>query len=251
MDKNMAKHMEQFRETVAKTGEDVVFRIFPQKIIALGELLATWNDPSSPYHTSNALKSTDPTVYPTSDSSAEPSVSKKRKLEDGDSQPATSASPATSSNPKYTERVKANEHINTQVYGRLKSECEDLILHTDQVRLWVTMTLPRIEDGDNFGVQVQEEVLGELQRAQESAFGMRDLSRKDHLARAKICSKLIKYPNVEDYVHALREHDEKQFYYARQHLYDIRNVYAAIADMMHKNIAKIRAPKNNNSVALY
>jgi hypothetical protein len=43
------------------------------------------------------------------------------------------------------------------------------------------------------------EVLAELHRAQESAYNLRDVARQDFLARAKICSKLIKYPFVEDY----------------------------------------------------
>jgi len=51
--------------------------------------------------------------------------------------------------------------------------------------------------------------------------------------------------------HALKEHDEKQLYLARQHLIDIRNIYAVISDILHKNINKIRAPKANNGVGLY
>jgi hypothetical protein len=43
------------------------------------------------------------------------------------------------------------------------------------------------------------EVLGELHRVQESAYNLRDATRQDYLARAKICSKIVKYPNIEDY----------------------------------------------------
>lgn len=43
------------------------------------------------------------------------------------------------------------------------------------------------------------EVLSELHRSQESGYNLRDESREGHLDRAKICSKLIKYPNIEDY----------------------------------------------------
>lgn len=43
------------------------------------------------------------------------------------------------------------------------------------------------------------EVLAELHRAQESAYNLRDTARQDYLARAKICSKIVKYPNIEDY----------------------------------------------------
>lgn len=43
------------------------------------------------------------------------------------------------------------------------------------------------------------EILNELHRAQECAYNLRDGARISHLARAKICSKLIKYPFIEDY----------------------------------------------------
>lgn len=121
------------------------------------------------------------------------------------------------------------------------------------------------------GVQVQEghfisiltpcicshdytEVLSELNRAQESATNLRDSIRQHHLARAKICSKILKYPNIADYIvsnpHpscflanrvqiALQEHDEKQFTAAIQNLHDLRHIYAVMTDIIHKNIVKV------------
>ena len=102
------------------------------------------------------------------------------------------------------------------------------------------------------------EALSELHRSQESAYNLRDSARADHLTRAKICTKIIKYPHVEDYSvchfrtiiptvaehlflqkHALKEHDEKQLYLARQHVIDLRNIYAVITDILHKNINKV------------
>ena len=43
------------------------------------------------------------------------------------------------------------------------------------------------------------EALAEVNRCQQSAYNLRDSARQYHMQRAKICSKLIKYPNVEDY----------------------------------------------------
>ena len=39
---------------------------------------------------------------------------------------------------------------------------------------------------------------------------------------------------------ALKEHDDKQLYIARQNLSDLRNVYAVMTDILHKNITKVR-----------
>lgn len=111
--------------------------------------------------------------------------------------------------------------------------------------------------------RTSQEVLAELNRAHESAYNLRDSVRIDHLTRAKICSKLIKYPHIEDYsvcyfnhiVYlavlrtklgellqlALQDHDEKQIFLARQHLVDMRNLYAILTDLIHKNIIKVYA----------
>lgn len=144
----------------------------------------------------------------------------------------------------------ANTHM-SKIFPDIMSQCEQLADLCDKVKLWVNLTMPKIEDGDNFGVQIQEEVLSELHRAQESAHNLRDGTRQHHLSRAKICSKIMKYPNLEDYALALKEHDSKQLYLARQHIIDIRDVYAVLTDVIHKNINKIRVPKSNNGVGLY
>jgi len=153
-------------------------------------------------------------------------------------------------NARYPELVLANKHV-LKLQETIKAECSQLSESCDKVKLWVNLTMPKIEDGDNFGVQIQEEVLSELLRSQESAYNIRDSVRQNYLARAKICSKLIKYPNIEDYTLALREHDEKQLFFARQNLIDIRNVYAVMSDILHKNITKIRSPRGNNRAGLY
>jgi hypothetical protein len=64
----------------------------------------------------------------------------------------------------------------------------------------------QIQEGINFQLSwslndltTSPEVLNELHRSQESGYNMRDGVRQNHLNRAKICSKIIKYPHLEDY----------------------------------------------------
>ncbi|RDB28483.1 Proteasome activator complex subunit 3 [Hypsizygus marmoreus] len=253
MDKGLSDKVEDFRKEVAASGEDIVFSKFPNKILELHKLVETTLETDSPFHISHAVMSTDTTIYLQEDTSPGGPIHKKRKRDD-DTSELDKTSSTVHHDPHYAKfagRILANKHMSQNIHGIIKNECAQLALMIDQVKLWVTLTMPKIEDGDNFGVQIQEEVLGELQRAQEGAYNMRDAARQDYLARARICSKIVKYPNVEDYTLSLKEHDEKQLYLARQHLLDIRNIYAVLTDLIHKNISKIRAPKAYNSVALY
>ncbi|KZV74843.1 proteasome activator pa28 REG alpha beta subunit [Peniophora sp. CONT] len=249
LDKHLESQLDAFRKKVDTDANEVILHSFPAKILELQQLIVESDAESSPFHISHGTSHTDPTIYPSSSASggSEPE-NKKRKLEHDGS--AVNGFGAESSAPRFTQRMLANQHLQT-VHGVVKDQCMEMSLLCDKVKLWVNLTMPKIEDGDNFGVQIQEEVLNELHRSQESAINMRDVARQSHLNRAKICSKIIKYPHVEDYTVALKEHDERQLYLARQNIRDLRNIYAVMTDIIHKNLAKLRAPKGNNSVGLY
>ncbi|KAG1889522.1 proteasome activator pa28 REG alpha beta subunit [Suillus subluteus] len=250
MSKEVAKSIEDFRAKVAEAAEGIVFRVFPNKIIELTSLIESTNTDDSPYQISQAAASTDTTIYPPPSSTETngPSSNKRKRNEDGSAAPAHLNETV---NARYPELVHANKLI-SKLHETVKLECAQLSDSCDKVKLWVNLTMPKyvLFDisyylGDNFGVQIQEEVLSELLRSQESAYNIRDAARQHHLARAKICSKLIKYPHIEDYTLGLKEHDEKQFFFTRQNLIDIRNVYAVLTDILHKNIAKAGFPHHS------
>jgi len=249
VDKETTAKLEDFRKSVDADAEEVIFRIFPTKIVELQRLIKSTSSPSSPFHQSHSAGSTDVTVHPppnASNSTGE-TDKKKRKREVGENNDHVLSD---TQHARFPNLFHGNKHLAT-VHETLKKECEQLIELTDKVKLWINLTMPKIEDGDNFGVQIQEEVLNELHRSQESGYNIRDGVRQHHLNRAKICSKIIKYPHLEDYALALEEHDDKQLYIARQNLSDLRNVYAVVTDILHKNISKLRKPKGNNGIGLY
>ncbi|EMD41836.1 hypothetical protein CERSUDRAFT_120763 [Gelatoporia subvermispora B] len=249
MGSEITKKLEEFHKTSAVVAQEVIFVTWPAKILELQALIDSTIHPSSPFHPSHAANFTDTTVYPPPSylADSEGSETKKRKLDSDESvNGVTSGVSATNDtrNARYPNLMHANKHI-VKVHELMKRECEQLAELIDKVKLWVNLSMPKIEDGDNFGVQIQEEVLNELHRSQESAYNLRDAARQNFANRAKICSKIIKYPHIEDYILALKEHDEKQLYVSRQNLHDLRNVYAILTDILHKNITKIRSPKDS------
>ncbi|KAF8516576.1 proteasome activator pa28 REG alpha/beta subunit [Hysterangium stoloniferum] len=227
MDDELSSKLDGINKKITATAEEIVFRTLPQKSI---------NEESSPFNRSFLYTTTDPTVY-APPSMEEPETKKRKRSDD-----KVDKSRSDTSNARLPNLVVSNKHrphfhdYAYQAQARVKTECEELIELCDNVKLWVSLTMPR---GDNFGVQVQEEVLSELHRSQESGYNLRDHARTNYLQRARICSKLIKYPNIEDYSLALTEHDAKQLYMARQHIVDIKNIYAILTDVLHKNIEKV------------
>ncbi|CAE6386877.1 unnamed protein product [Rhizoctonia solani] len=237
-----------FNDNVTKRAEEIVFKVFPQKILTLNHKIEQFSSNDSPLHTASIDSITDTSIY--SPPTEQDPPTKKRRHENGDSVTVGGAT-ELGGGPRFVGRMVANHKLRT-LHDDLKNEYMELVNLCDRVKLWVNLTMPKIEDGDNFGVQIQEEVLNELHRAQDSGYNLRDaVSKSHHINRAKICSKILKYPHVEDYAIALQEHDEKQFYMALRNLIDLRNIYAVLTDVIHKNFQKIRAPKGNNGAAMY
>ncbi|KAJ3853140.1 proteasome activator pa28 REG alpha/beta subunit [Lentinula lateritia] len=244
MDRGLAVQTETFRSEVKQAGEEVVFSTFPKK-----QLVLSTANTSSPFRDAN-LASIDTTVYPPPSDFSDVDVPlKKRKILtdsfDANELPSRIDQHDTR-HARLPNIILENKHVK-HLHSIIKKECEELVTSIDKVRLWVTLSIPKIEDGDNSGAGVQEEILNELHRAQDCAYNLRDSARQHHLARAKICSKLIKYPFVEDYTSALLEHDEKQIFDARHHLLDIRDLYAALTDITQKNITQVKFVLNQSS----
>merc|ERR550514_1321589 len=116
-------------------------------------------------------------------------------------------------NPKPLKRFKRNEDDIAFVYPNhvpsnktvadaakaLKKETYDLVDQINCVKMWIQLNVPKIEDGNNFGVAIQEEIIGELSRCEDSAFTIMDCITKYYATRAKLVTKVIKYPQVEDF----------------------------------------------------
>lgn len=117
--------------------------------------------------------------------------------------------------------------------------------------MWISFLIPRIEDGNNFGVSIQEETLAEVRTVESEAATYFEQVSRYYLSRGKIVSKIAKYPHVEDFRRTLEEIDEKEFLSLRLVVCELRNHYATLHDIIFKNLEKIKKPRNTNSENMY
>lgn len=73
-----------------------------------------------------------------------------------------------------------------------------------QLKMWISFMIPKIEDGNNFGVSIQEDTLAEIQSVESEAAAFFDQISRYFISRAKIVSKVAKYPHIEDYRRAVQ-----------------------------------------------
>lgn len=113
--------------------------------------------------------------------------------------------------------------------------------------MWLQFLIPKVEDGNNFGVEIQEFCLQELTMIAEIASLFFKTIEKYHEQRADALKKVTKYPFIEDYRRAIKELDEKEGFWLHIVLVEIRNHYAQMYDFYQKNEDRILAPRGNGN----
>jgi len=138
-----------------------------------------------------------------------------------------------------------------EMKNQLRKEANTLVDNVTTIKLWIHLSIPRIEDGNNFGVQVQEDILTNVIKAEENAISATDQFAKYHLGRAKIIAKALKHPEVEDFKETIYELDEKCYSDMLIAFKDLRNNYAVLYDLISKNLDKLQKPRSSHTSAMF
>lgn len=119
------------------------------------------------------------------------------------------------------------------------------------LKMWISFLIPKIEDGNNFGVSIQEDTLAEIQSVESEAAAFFDQISRYFVSRAKVVSKVAKYPHIEDYRRAVQEMDEKEYLSLWLVMSEVRNRYCSLHDIVIKNLEKLKKPRSSNADSLY
>ncbi|XP_050062063.1 proteasome activator complex subunit 3-like isoform X7 [Aphis gossypii] len=146
--------------------------------------------------------------------------------------------------------IPSNKKI-IEVMEIVKPNLKQLIDDAKALAMWVSLLIPKIEDGNNFGVSVQEETISAISDV-EITTG-KSLIQISHynLFRAQLISKVCKYPLIEDYQYAVAELDERQCFFLSLAMHDARNSYSTMHELVIKNFDKIKKPRSSNNDCLY
>ncbi|XP_025425143.1 proteasome activator complex subunit 3 isoform X2 [Sipha flava] len=146
--------------------------------------------------------------------------------------------------------IPSNKNL-TEVIKILKPNIKQLVEDTNALKMWVSLLIPKIEDGNNFGVSVQEDTLAEIQQVEVEATNYLEQVSRYYVSRGKLITKVVKYPFVEDYRRAVEELDERQYLSMSLTMHEIRNRYSTLHDIVIKNFDKIKKPRSSNTDSLY
>uniref|UniRef100_A0A4W5L5Z4 Proteasome activator complex subunit 2 n=1 Tax=Hucho hucho TaxID=62062 RepID=A0A4W5L5Z4_9TELE len=146
--------------------------------------------------------------------------------------------------------IKGNEKI-VKLLDRVKPEILALRETIITVSCWIQHLIPKIEDGNDFGVAIQEKILERIAAVKTKVDGFHTNINKYFSERGDAVAKASKLTHVMDYRSLVHEKDEAVYSDIRVILLDIRGFYAELYDIISKNLEKVTNPKGEEKPSMY
>uniref|UniRef100_A0A336L3W4 CSON003843 protein n=1 Tax=Culicoides sonorensis TaxID=179676 RepID=A0A336L3W4_CULSO len=242
--KAINEKVQEYKNNLIKKAEHLIVTEFPQKIVKLNDLLETSRFKEKNFkevYQDLNIPVPDPVVC--HDGSGDGPVAKRARV-DVDSVTGTKVMALP------TGSVKCNVLI-TDLIEVVKPIIRELVEDSNLLKMWISFLIPKIEDGNNFGVSIQEDTLAEIQSVESEAAAFFDQISRYFISRAKVVSKVAKYPHISDYRRAVQELDEKEFLSLWLVVSEVRNRYCSLHDIVIKNMEKLKKPRSSNAESLY
>ncbi|KAM9215121.1 proteasome activator complex subunit 3 isoform 2-T2 [Leptosomus discolor] len=152
VDPEVKLKVDSFRERITSEAEDLVANFFPKKLLELDgflkEPILNIHDLTQ-IHSDMNLPVPDPILLTNSHDGLDGPNMKKRKLEDREE-----TFQGTKVFVMPNGMLKSNQQL-VDIIEKVKPEIRLLIEKCNTVKMWVQLLIPRIEDGNNFGVSIQ------------------------------------------------------------------------------------------------
>ncbi|XP_026220092.1 proteasome activator complex subunit 1 [Anabas testudineus] len=239
------KQVDDFCQKLTKEAEGLVSTFFPQKIEELHMLLKTF------FSCDDLASLKAPLDIPIPDPAKEEAKRKKKeekeakegkKDKDSDKEDEESGPPCGP--------ICSNERVES-LLQQVKPQIQTLKEKLNTVSMWVQLQIPRIEDGNNFGVAVQEKVFELLTNTRTKIEAFQTQIAKYYSERGDAVAKASKQPHVGDFRQLVHELDQYQYCELRLVVLDIRNTYAVLFDIINKNFDKIKRPRGDGKALIY
>ena len=149
--------MDAFIEDFKNESEELATKTFPAKVLELDSLFKQMK--SLPHEEIKAAVNI-PYPVPFGNGTDDPPNAKKRKVDDAEN--AGGESKVTGSKVLVFPNGTVQYNENVHKYCELsKPLMKGLMEHANMIKMWINFLIPKIEDGNNFGVGIQEDVVAE------------------------------------------------------------------------------------------
>ncbi|KAF6352190.1 proteasome activator subunit 2 [Rhinolophus ferrumequinum] len=239
------KQVDVFRQNLFQEAEEFLYRFLPQKIIYLSQLLQEDSLNVADLTSLRAPLDIPIPDPPPKDDEMETDKQEKKEGKRG----RESLNPLFSIVPKCgflpgNEKVLALLALIKPEVWTLKEKCILVIT-------WIQHLIPKIEDGNDFGVAIQEKVLERVNAVKTKVEAFQTTISKYFSERGDAVAKASKETHVMDYRALVHERDEAAYGELRAMVLDLRAFYAELYHIISNNMEKIINPKGEEKPSMY
>ncbi|KAK9692872.1 Proteasome activator pa28 beta subunit [Popillia japonica] len=242
----LGNKVQEYIDSLKVKAEELIFNGFPDKIVQLNNIIETSNfknklsvnvhqDLNIPIPAANSGNTSDGLLPAKRIKYTNNRIASENSIETNDD-----------TNNYLLSPIPINRHV-MELVAVVKPHIRSLVEDANMLKMWITVMIPKIEDGNNFGVSIQAGTLAEIQSVEVGTSAFFEQISKYYVARGKLISKVRKYPYVDDYRHAVEELDEKEYLSLCLMMVEIRNHYCCLHDIVLKNFEKIKKPRITNA----
>uniref|UniRef100_A0A8I3W1X4 Proteasome activator complex subunit 2 n=1 Tax=Callithrix jacchus TaxID=9483 RepID=A0A8I3W1X4_CALJA len=236
--------VEVFRQNLFQEAEEFLYRFLPQKIIYLNQLL---QEDSLNVADLTSLRATldipIPDPPPKDDEMETDKQEKKEGKRDKRMRKDLNPLPKCGFLPGNEKVLSLLALVKPEVWT-LKEKCILLIT-------WIQHLIPKIEDGNDFGVAIQEKVLERVNAVKTKVEAFQTTISKYFSERGDAVAKASKETHVMDYRALVHERDEAAYGELRAMVLDLRAFYAELYHIISSNLEKIVNPKGEEKPSMY
>lgn len=231
------KQMENFHQSLYQEAEKLFTQVIPQKVLLLDALLKD-----------EALNISDVSLLqaPLDIPIPDPPAPEDEDMETDDNEDDKKKKKKA---PKCGF-IHGNEKI-LKLLDRVKPEIVDFREAIVIITCWIQHLIPKIEDGNDFGVAIQEKILERIAAVKTKAELFLTIINKYFLERGDTVAKASKETHVMDYRLLVHKKDIDVYNELRVILLDIRGFYTEFYDIINKNWEKVSNPKGEEKPSMY
>uniref|UniRef100_A0AAQ4P5Z6 Proteasome activator complex subunit 2 n=1 Tax=Gasterosteus aculeatus aculeatus TaxID=481459 RepID=A0AAQ4P5Z6_GASAC len=232
-----SQQVESFQQSLNHEAETLFSSYIPQRIAQLDALL---KDPAFSVTDMSSLKAPLDIPIP------EPPCTDEEEMEtdkSGDDEKKKKKAPKCG-------YIEGNEKI-LVLLEKVKPEIVALRETIITVSSWIQHLIPKIEDGNDFGVAVQEKILERIGAVRTKVEAFQTNINKYFSERGDAVGKASKETHVMDYRSLVHEKDQSIYHEVRVVVLDIRGFHAELYDIVSKNLDKVTNPKGEEKPPMY
>uniref|UniRef100_A0A2K6GZQ9 Proteasome activator complex subunit 2 n=1 Tax=Propithecus coquereli TaxID=379532 RepID=A0A2K6GZQ9_PROCO len=239
------KQVDVFRQNLFQEAEEFLYRFLPQKIIYLNQLL---QEDSLNVADLSSLRAPLDIPIPDPPPKDDEMETDKQEKKEGKGK-GKGLNPLFLTVPKCGF-LPGNEKV-LSLLALVKPEVWTLKEKCILVITWIQHLIPKIEDGNDFGVAIQEKVLERVNAVKTKVEAFQTTISKYFSERGDAVAKASKETHVMDYRALVHERDEAAYRELRAMVLDLRAFYAELYHIISSNLEKIVNPKGEEKPSMY